>query len=310
MVVVGVVGAVLVAVFFVHARHVRLAAANKRSRGSSQQRALDSFFRQNRVTVPRETSNFVSDPLTPRDEIAVTIPSNNQNRPDTVAAAQAFRRARPDSNGSIATPTESFHTSEYDSFTGQHQAASATSSSAYGSASEFSESSSLGSIAPSVISSQRSAHQPGFQPRLGSVASSQARSSKRASSATSIGDVRYTDRSDRSSGDFSVFNASASVDEDSVYRMSTQLLDVSALPERSEPRGSYDSDALSDFSVDDSYGSRSTDHSYATGRRTDNSFATNLSVDDRDTASGFSSRDSDSLVLRASKDSELSEGEI
>ncbi|KAE9315432.1 hypothetical protein PF008_g19245 [Phytophthora fragariae] len=318
--------------------HVRTAAANKRSRGSSEQRALDSFFHQNRVTVPRETGvssgNFVSDPLTPRDEIALTMPSNN-HKADVVtgSAAMAFNNmTRPGSGASIESPTESYHDNEYDSFSGRHNApsmGSVASSSAYRTNSEFSESSSLGSIAPSATSSQRSAHLPGFPTRLETVAASQIRSSNRS---TSIGDVRDTHRSDRSSSDFSVFNAS--VDEE-FYRMSTQLIDVSALPVvTSEPRDSGDSyrdsrmsDALSEFSVDDSYTSeRSTDNnSYISDRRTDNSFATNLSVDDgygtegsfvmratqdTDTDDDFFRRDSDSVVFRSSKDSELSEGEI
>ncbi|KAG6611832.1 uncharacterized protein IUM83_14293 [Phytophthora cinnamomi] len=384
-VVVGVVGAVVAAVFFVHARHVRMAAASKRSRGSSEQRALDSFFRQNRVTVPRETggsssNNFVSDPLTPRDEIAVTMPSNNQQAHVVAgAAALAFNsRNRPGSgagsSASIETPTESYHgNNDYDSFTGNAPSmVSVASSGAFGKHSEFSESSSLGSIAPSATSSQRSAQVPGFPTRLETVVASQIRTSKRGSSAASFGDAqRDTQRSDRSSSDFSVFNAS--VDEDEFYRMSTQIFDVSALPvttsEHSEPRESGEnyrdsgmSDALSEFSVDDSYATeritgnsytsdrntensytsdritensytsdRITENSYTSDRRTDNSFATNLSVDDSyategsyatvdsfgthstqdtDTDDEFFRRDSDSLVFRTSKESELSEGEI
>ncbi|KAF1775901.1 hypothetical protein GQ600_10018 [Phytophthora cactorum] len=348
LVIVGAVCAVLASVFFVHMRHVRVAAANKRDRGSTQQRALDSFFRQNRVTVARETGissgNFVTDPLTPRDEIAVTMPSNAHDRPRTKtadliagSAAQAFnRRTRPDSSASIDTPTDS-HNDEYDSFTGRHNAPSVVStgssslyrsdsSNIYRSDSVFSDTSSvsLGSIAPS---SQRSVQTPLFPTRLDTVASSTARNSKRASSATSIGDVRDTNRSDRSSSDFSVFNSSSVASSDGdIYRISTQLIDVSALPattsEKSEPNNSYPSngrmsEALSEFSVDESYTSEltgtesfSTEFSVDDGFRTDDSFATVDSFATRTTQDTEDDRDSDSLVLRNSKESELSEGEI
>jgi hypothetical protein len=305
----------MASIFFVHMRHVRAAAANKRSRGSSQQRALDSFFRQNRVTVARETGvssgNFVTDPLTPRDEIAVTIPSNkSQDRPrtntaDIIAgsAAQAFNRrtTRPGSaagsSASIETPTNSYHSDEYDSFTGRHHApstVSTNSSNFYRSNSVYSDTSSLGSIAPSATSSQRSVQMPVFPSRLETVASP-GRASKRASSAASSGEVRDTNRSDRSSSDFSVFNASSVASSDDIYRISTQLIDVAALPESSELRGSHDSylsrdsDELSEFSVDESYSNESfgTVDSYATR-----------------------STNSDSIVFRTSKESELSEGEI
>ncbi|KAG2783083.1 hypothetical protein Pcac1_g7321 [Phytophthora cactorum] len=323
-------------------------AANKRDRGSTQQRALDSFFRQNRVTVARETGissgNFVTDPLTPRDEIAVTMPSNAHDRPRTKtadliagSAAQAFnRRTRPDSSASIDTPTDS-HNDEYDSFTGRHNAPSVVStgssnlyrsdsSNIYRSDSVFSDTSSvsLGSIAPS---SQRSVQTPLFPTRLDTVASSTARNSKRASSATSIGDVRDTNRSDRSSSDFSVFNSPSVASSDGdIYRISTQLIDVSALPattsEKSEPNNSYPSngrmsEALSEFSVDESYTSEltgtesfSTEFSVDDGFRTDDSFATVDSFATRTTQDTEDDRDSDSLVLRNSKESELSEGEI
>ncbi|KAG6955045.1 hypothetical protein JG687_00011446 [Phytophthora cactorum] len=348
LVIVGAVCAVLASVFFVHMRHVRVAAANKRDRGSTQQRALDSFFRQNRVTVARETGissgNFVTDPLTPRDEIAVTMPSNAHDRPRTKtadliagSAAQAFnRRTRPDSSASIDTPTDS-HNDEYDSFTGRHNAPSVVStgssnlyrsdsSNIYRSDSVFSDTSSvsLGSIAPS---SQRSVQTPLFPTRLDTVASSTARNSKRASSATSIGDVRDTNRSDRSSSDFSVFNSPSVASSDGdIYRISTQLIDVSALPattsEKSEPNNSYPSngrmsEALSEFSVDESYTSEltgtesfSTEFSVDDGFRTDDSFATVDSFATRTTQDTEDDRDSDSLVLRNSKESELSEGEI
>eukprot|EP00644_Phytophthora_capsici_P016773 jgi/Phyca11/12369/fgenesh1_pm.PHYCAscaffold_111_\ len=340
-------------------RHVRVAAANKRDRGSSQRRALDSFFRRNRVTVARDTGvssgNFVTDPLTPRDEIAVTMPSNNvldRSRTMTAdiiagSAAQAFnRRTRPGSSASIETPTESNHGDDYDSFIGRHNAPSVVStdssnfyrsdsSNVYGADSMYSDSSSvsLGSIAPSATSSQRSAQTPMFPTRLETVAAS-TRSSKRASSATSIGDVRDTNRSDRSSSDFSVFNpSSVSSSDDDIYRISTQLIDVSAIPvstsEKSEPKNSYSSDrmseALSEFSVAESYTSElsgnesfatelSIDESFATegSFRTDDSFATVDSFATRstqDTESDLYNRDSD-LVIRNSKESELSEGEI
>ncbi|KAK1942557.1 hypothetical protein P3T76_006056 [Phytophthora citrophthora] len=363
IVIVGAVCAVLASVFFVHMRHVRAAAANKRDRGSSQQRALDSFFRRNRVTVARDTGassgNFVTDPLTPRDEIAVTMPSNSAlDRPRTKTAdliagstAQAFnRRTRPGSgagsNASIETPTESYNGDDYNSFIGRHNAPSVVStdssnfyrsdsSNVYGADSMYSDSSSvsLGSIAPSVSSSQRSAQMPMFPTRLETVAAS-TRSSKRASSATSIGDVRDTNRSDRSSSDFSVFNpSSVSSSDDDIYRMSTQLIDVSAIPvttsEKSEPKNSYSSDrmseALSEFSVAESYTSElsgnesfatelSINESFATegSFRTDDSFATVDSFatqSTQDTESDMYNRDSD-LVIRNSKESELSEGEI
>ncbi|OWZ23212.1 hypothetical protein PHMEG_0001925 [Phytophthora megakarya] len=354
-------------------RHVRFAAANKRDRGSSQRRALDSFFRQNRVTVARETGvsgNFiVSDPLTPSDEIAVTMPSNSVlERPrsrtaDLIAgsAAQAFnRRTRPGSAaGSIAsieTPTESYQGDEYDSFTGRHNAPTlestdssdiyrsdssniyrSDSSNIYHSDSVFSDTSSvsLGSIAPSIASSQCSAQTPVFPNRFETVA--QIRNSKRASSATSIGDVRDTNRSDRSSSDFSVFNSSSMASSEDIYRMSTQLIDVSAIPattsEKSEPNNSYSSDrmsdALSEFSVAESYSSElSGKESFATNMSVEEGFVTNDSfgtdgssfategsfatVDSfatrttEDTDDDYS-RDSDSLVFR---NSEMSEGEI
>lgn len=350
LVIVGAVCAVLASVFFVHMRHVHVAAANKRDRGSSQQRALDSFFRQNRVTVARETGvlsgNFATDPLTPRDEIAVTMPSNHE-RPRTRtaeliagSAAMAFnRRPRPDSSASIETPTD-FRSDEYDSFIGEHKMPSVVStgssnlyrsdsSNIYQSDSMFSDTSSvsLGSIAPSVSSSQRSIQTPMYQTRLDSVASSTVRNSKRASSATSIGEGRDTNRSDRSSSDFSVFNSSpvASSDGD-VYRISTELIDVSALPattsEKSEPGNSYPSngrmsEALSELSVDESYTSEltgtesfSTDFSIDDGFRTDDSFATVDSFATRTTQDTEDDRDSDSIVFRNSKGSELSEGEI
>ncbi|GMF12656.1 unnamed protein product [Phytophthora lilii] len=242
------------------------------------------------------------------------MPSNNpQDRPRTKtadliagSAAQAFnRRTRPGSGAgsgaSIDTPTESYRGDEYDSFTGRHHApsmVSVASSNMYRSDSDAS-SVSLGSIAPSATSSQRSVQMPLFPTRLETVTPSQARSSRRASSATSLGDARDTNRSDRSSSDFSVFNASSAASDD-VYRISTQLLDVAALP-----RASYDSDALSELSVDGG-------ESYASARRSTNeSYATELSGS-FSTLDSFASRstDTDGVFARGSKESELSEGEI
>ncbi|KAL4145907.1 hypothetical protein PRNP1_011780 [Phytophthora ramorum] len=351
IVIAGAVCAVVASIFLVHMRHVRTVAANKRPRGSSQRRALDSFFRQNRVTVPRETGIssgiFVTDPLTPRDEIAVTIPSNNLPRTKTVdliagSAAQAFnRRTRPaGSSGSIDTPTDSYNGNGYDSFTGRNHTpsiVSVASSNAYNSNSVYSDTSSisLGSIAPSVSSSQRSFAPSGLsdqftRPRLQTVAS-QGRSSKRASSATSIGDGRDTNRSDRSSSDFSVFNTSVASTEEDIYRISTQLIDVSAIPattsEKSEPnsKDSYHSNdrlsGLSEFSVDESYTSDLSVHErFGTELSIDNdslSFSTADSFGTADSYTTGSSNgttdsllDRDSVVFRNSKESELSEGEI
>ncbi|POM70569.1 Hypothetical protein PHPALM_12967 [Phytophthora palmivora] len=118
-----------------------------------------------------------------------------------------------------------------------------------------------------------------------------------------------------------------------IYRMSTQLIDVSAIPtttsEKSEPNNSYSSDrmseALSEFSVNESYTSElSPKESFATEFSVDESFSTNDSfategsfatVDSfttgttQDTDDDYT-RDSDSIILRNSKESELSEGEI
>ncbi|KAL4117393.1 hypothetical protein PRIC2_011384 [Phytophthora ramorum] len=305
----------------------------------------------NRVTVPRETGIssgiFVTDPLTPRDEIAVTIPSNNLPRTKTAdliagSAAQAFnRRTRPaGSSGSIDTPTDSYNGNGYDSFTGRNHTpsiVSVASSNAYNSNSVYSDTSSisLGSIAPSVSSSQRSFAPSGLsdqftRPRLQTVAS-QGRSSKRASSATSIGDGRDTNRSDRSSSDFSVFNTSVASTEEDIYRISTQLIDVSAIPattsEKSEPnsKDSYHSNdrlsGLSEFSVDESYTSDLSVHErFGTELSIDNdslSFSTADSFGTADSYTTGSSNgttdsllDRDSVVFRNSKESELSEGEI
>lgn len=146
---------------------------------------MDSLFRQNRVTVPRETGvssgNFVSDPLTPRDEIAVTMPSNNKADVVTGAAAMAFNnRSRPGSgagsNASIETPTDSYNANEYDSFTGRHNApsmVSVASSGAYQTNSEFHRTNSgvlrgqlsrqhraVGHVQPAVRAASRVPHTP------------------------------------------------------------------------------------------------------------------------------------------------------
>ncbi|KAI9919995.1 hypothetical protein PsorP6_015561 [Peronosclerospora sorghi] len=52
LIITGTIVAVLVSIFLVHRRHVRLTAAQKRRRGTLEQRALDSLFRQDHVTVP------------------------------------------------------------------------------------------------------------------------------------------------------------------------------------------------------------------------------------------------------------------
>ncbi|KAG7395662.1 hypothetical protein PHYBOEH_003381 [Phytophthora boehmeriae] len=319
VVIAGAVCVVSASIFFAHMHHVRAVAAAKRTRGSSQQRALDSFFRRNRVTVGRETGgndgNFVPDPLTPRDEIAVTMPSNNApERPrtrtvDVIAgsAAQAFNRSvlaagSSSTISSVDTPTESYRSGDdYDSFTGRQHAPSTTSAASsnfYRSNSVYSDASSasLGSIAPSAASSQRSAQVPLFPTRLETVASSQASSVE--GRQTGLSTDRSTERSDRSSSDFSVYNSSMESTDGDFYRISNSVIDVSVLPTTMSERSESFSESL------DSYPSESGRHNSTASAFSNDSFIA------RSTNGTDLSSNRDSELYRLSKDSELSEGEI
>uniref|UniRef100_M4BCH2 RxLR effector candidate protein n=1 Tax=Hyaloperonospora arabidopsidis (strain Emoy2) TaxID=559515 RepID=M4BCH2_HYAAE len=211
LVVIGAICVVIVSIILVHMRHVRVVAANKRHRGSSQQRALESFFRQNRVTVGRETGIssgvFVTDPLTPRDEIAVTMPMDARFQTQTVdftaAAAPAYIR-RPCTPGVLDTPTDSHQGQEFDSFTGPAPLAlSSSSSSLYWSNSVSSDANSSASRRSLDLSSQL------LPPIPAAIRDT------RTSSVTFNTDVmRDTNRSEQSRSGFSVrFTMSTSSDD-------------------------------------------------------------------------------------------------
>uniref|UniRef100_A0AAV1TBE4 Uncharacterized protein n=1 Tax=Peronospora matthiolae TaxID=2874970 RepID=A0AAV1TBE4_9STRA len=231
LVVIGAICVVIVSIILVHMRYVRVAAANKRHRGSSQQRALDSFFRQNRVTVGRETGIssgvFVTDPLTPRDEIAVTMPMDARFQTQTVdftaaapVAAPAYVR-RPYTPGVLDTPTDSHQGQEFDSFTGPAPLAlSSSSSSLYWSNSVSSDANSAshesldlsGQLLPPLPVAIRAA---------------------RTSSVTFSTDVmRDTNRSEQSRSGFSVRFATSTSPDDVNWTSTSQSegLGSSALP--------------------------------------------------------------------------------
>ncbi|CAI5708111.1 unnamed protein product [Hyaloperonospora brassicae] len=214
LVIVGAICVVIVSVISVHLRHVRVSAANKRRRDSSQQRALDSFFRQTRATLGRDTGLssgvFVTDPLTPRDEIAVTMPSGGgrlRTKTADFAATNALSYAsvrRPMTPGALDTPTDSQQGNEYDSFTGPVPLARSSSPPAFyysNSVASDASSVSFGSIGPSSSS---------LVPLPSAIRGT------RASSVTFRADARETYRSAQSSSNFSVrFASSVSSDRTS-----------------------------------------------------------------------------------------------
>lgn len=244
LVIVGTVCAVLISVFFVHRRYVRHAAANKRDRGSSQQRALDSFFRQNRVTVPRDTgasSNSFASFLS-RDRIGGIMSSRHlvHGRPcsfsNSAAQAALSRNARLNFTESINRPSTTNSGNLNDSYAGSSNSARLHSSNNFGSRSVFLT---TGSVA--VKSATPS-------PSLATRAESMARTRNEAAFAASTEDLRNTTQSSRSSGEFSIFNSSRVSVESNPYRISTQFIDVPT--ELSESSSSYPSYRLSDDESD------------------------------------------------------------
>lgn len=221
LIVSGVLVAVVASLFFVRFQNHR-GRVFKRARGSSQQRALDSFFRQNRVTLMASVNHSSSQlafnatrngghftaPLTPPEQIPTTS-LGPREAPPTATAADARPRGRTadviagpaadmfsrDTTRSAMSSTRSYSGGDFDSFIGQSYANSNHSSSVYYTPSERSD---------SIVDS--------------SVASTTNRSTRRflARHMSSGGEPsRGTVRSDRSSSDFSVFNSSVDSIDDS-----------------------------------------------------------------------------------------------
>jgi hypothetical protein len=257
LIVAGVLVAVVASLFFVRFQNKR-GRVFKRARGSSQQRALDSFFRQNRVTLMASANHSASQlafnatrtghftaPLTPPEEIPTTS-LGPREAPPTVTAAAIRPRGRTadviagpaadmfsrDTTRSAMSSTRSYSNGDFDSFVGENYSGSNHSSSIYYTPSERSD---------SIVDS--------------SVASTTNRSTRRfmARHMSSGGDTyRGTVRSDRSSSDFSVFNASAdSIDDSQREFVSIALPSTATESARSNPRRSY-SDGGESFRSHDS----------------------------------------------------------
>ncbi|CAH0520119.1 unnamed protein product [Peronospora belbahrii] len=294
LVIIGAVCVVVASIYFVHKHHVRNAAANKRDRDSFEQRALESFFGQNRVTVPRETAvsslNFVTDILTPRNgNAASTLFGKRSNTEMQMAVARSTAQGfHQSATSSIHRPTDNYHTNEFDPFTANESliTSSKTSPVIQSESEYFSTSSvSLGSIAPSILSSQGS-----LQPSIFDVG------------------IRNTNLTDRSNSGFSV---SLALSDSEIYRMSDQIPEGSVL-RRGAPQLSastklrgYSSRNSDDFSIDESYV-----ESFRTRLTQDNfSFFTTDSYETQ-TTQGIDDDDEDILSTTLSKNSEMSEGEI
>ncbi|CAI5733642.1 unnamed protein product [Peronospora destructor] len=232
LVIIGAVCAVVASIFFMHMRHRRTAAANRRLRDTVSQRALDSFFWRNRVTVVRETTlSSNAEPLTPRDDIPITTSFGERSRVKTsmpIAESEAKdldRNTQLNSTTRIVASPDDYDGDKHDSFTGPKSSSvsfsiPATTHYAYLDTSFVS----IGSNTPIISSSQSSS--PG-----------------------------NTNRTDRSSNGFSVSNMSS---DGGTCRLTSQLLNKVAVPlsmSKSAPTSdTRDSSRISDdCSVDESY---------------------------------------------------------
>lgn len=263
----GILCAVVASLFFVRFQNKR-GRVFKRARGSSQQRALDSFFRQNRVTLMQQSHVHASSqlafhatgngghfaavpaPLTPPEDIPVTS-LGVRDRPvvvrprgqtaDLIAGPQAdmFSRATTRSG---ASSTRSY--SDYDSFTGMSFGTTSNhSSSVYDTPSERSD---------SVTDSSTNRSRRFFS----QMSSGDEGRTIRSVSSASFGDMRATQRSDRSSSDFSVFNTTESVDSiDDQSFVSITLPSTISRPDSIQHADSGSSSLIDSIDDRDSYDS-------------------------------------------------------
>ncbi|TDH67385.1 hypothetical protein CCR75_007319 [Bremia lactucae] len=308
LVVVAAVCVVLISVYFGHKRYVRNAMANKRDRGSSEQRALDSFFRQNRVTVARDTgvssNHSVPDPPTPRSQIVVTMPFNTSHTSDYMVDSSSHvsnRRSRQSIYESTSAPTKTTLNNEYKSYARSSSPFRLDSSYVYASKPLYSD---VGEESILLTDKTKSLLQ------CPSRDETVAHMHERASVASSIEEPRDPYRF---SSQFSVFDSSSAMSVDSdTYRLSTPVPDApraTSLP-KSESNHSYPSngrmsDTRSQISFDERFPSeRSRTDSLGTDLSVTDSFVTIdsfLSVNSyasetiQDTDDG---RDSDSFVRR------------